>query len=150
VDNKIQALALVIDDNLADIQLFKTAWTNAGHDQSIAIYSCNSCEEAMVWLHEDIPDSCVITGVLVELMLFDSANRSAVDVLSALPLLWEVPVISWSALDLSRKQTDRIRKLASRVWTKPRDLMAWSAFAQRFFNVLDRRSAASSSRFPAI
>jgi len=73
----IQPILLVVDDNLADIALLETAWMHAGHDKTIGIFVCNSYDEAMVWLRDDIPHSYVISGVLVDLMLRDGVGTAA-------------------------------------------------------------------------
>jgi CheY-like chemotaxis protein len=109
-----------------------------------------SCDEAMLWLRAGVPPGHAVVGVLVDLMLLGTAGHAAVDVLSALPLLKAVPVISWSGIDFGEKQTARIRQSATRVWTKPQDWTAWSAFVRRFSDLLKRQSTASSSRYPAV
>jgi CheY-like chemotaxis protein len=141
----IKSFVLVVDNSLSDIDLLETAWSNAGFHQSIGIYSCTSCEEAMIWLHEEIPQDYVVTGVLVDLMLFDVAGTAAVDVLSAVPLLQDVPIVTWCGIDLGPKQTDRIKKSSTRVWKKPNDWSEYADFIRRFYNVLDGRATASRS-----
>jgi CheY-like chemotaxis protein len=144
-----QPVLLVIDDNSSDIALLESAWMQAGHDKSIGIYSCASYRAAMVWLLKDMIPGQVISGVLVDLMLFDETGRSAVDRLSELQILKDVPVISWIGIDLGQKLTDRIRKSSTRVWRKPSNWLAWGEFIRRFHNVVDKSSTASSARYPS-
>jgi CheY-like chemotaxis protein len=140
----IHSIALVIDDNPAELDLLTIGWTNAGHDQSISIHSCTSCKEAVFWLHEWKTPNHVVSGVLVDLMLFDAAGRAAVDVLSELPMLDAVPIIVWTGIDFAAEQTSRIRKSATRVWKKPGSWSGYGDFIRRFYNVLDSRNAPSS------
>lgn len=138
------SIALVIDDNPAELDLLTIGWTNAGHDHSIAIHSCTSCKEALFWLHEWKTPAHVVSGVLVDLMLFDAAGRAAVDVISELPILSEVPIIVWTGIAFEEKQTARIKKSATRVWKKPGGWSEYGEFIRRFHNVLDSRNAQSS------
>jgi CheY-like chemotaxis protein len=144
------SLVLVIDDNPADIELFETAWAPVGRHHSIDIHACTSCNEAVRWLRDGVPPGHAVVGALVDLMLFDAAGHAAVDIISALPLLNGVPVISWSGIDIGATQTDRIRKSATRVWTKPHNWTAWSAFVRRFSDLLNRQSAPARSCHSAL
>jgi CheY-like chemotaxis protein len=143
---KRQPIVLVIDDNLSDIALLEMAWTEAGHDKAIGLHACTSLREAMTWLCEEIPDCYVISGVLVDLMLFDGAGRSAVDRLAESPVLKDVPMVSWLGIELTQRVTDRIRKSATRVWKKPDSWSAWPDFINRFHALLDRRAPSSGTR----
>src|SRR5580700_3736415 len=87
---------LVLDDNLGDIDLLSTAWTEAAHDQAIGIHACTSCDQAMAWLAGGQPPGSVLSGALVDLMLFDRGGRAAVDMLAEQPLLKQVPIIAWT------------------------------------------------------
>jgi CheY-like chemotaxis protein len=139
----IQPIVLVIDDNDSDIALLETAWMHAGYDETIGICACTSYAQALTWLRDEIPCIHVISGVLVDLMLGDEAGISAVDRLSEMPILTNVPVISWIGGEFGQKFTDRMRKSTTRVWTKPSDWLGWSDFTRRFYNVLDGRSTPS-------
>lgn len=140
----MRSIALVIDDNPAELDLLTIAWTNAGHDQSIAIHSCTSCKEAVFWLRNWRTPNHVVSGVLVDLMLFDAAGRAAVDVISEMPILDDVPIIVWTGIDFAEEQTARIKKSATRVWKKPGNWSGYGDFTRRLFNVLDSRNAPSS------
>jgi CheY-like chemotaxis protein len=142
----IQPILLVVDDNLADIALLETAWMHAGHDKTIGIFVCNSYDEAMVWLRDDIPHSYVISGVLVDLMLRDGVGTAAVNRLSALPILKDVPVISWIGSEIGQTVTESITSSSIRVWEKPRNWLGWSDFIRRFHQLLDVRSKSSRTR----
>jgi hypothetical protein len=141
----IQPIVLVIDKSLLDIALFETTWMQAGHDNEIGVIACTTYQEAMTLLCDEIPAKNVISGVLVDLMLFDEAGRSAVDRLSDLPILRDVPVISWIGIDLGKRLTNTITESATHVWTKPCDWLAWSDFIHRFKNVVGSRSSTSST-----
>jgi hypothetical protein len=138
---------LVLDDNLGDIDLLTTAWSEAEHDQAISIHSCTSCDMAMLWLGGGLPRGCVVSGALVDFMLFDGAGRAAVDVLGELQILKNVPLIAWSGVDAGRRQTDR-RTKPVRMWKKPRDWTAYADFTLRLYNALCRRSTTSSTKLP--
>jgi CheY-like chemotaxis protein len=140
----MHSIALVIDDNPAELDLITIGWTNAGHDQSIAIHTCTSCKEAVFWLHEWKTPNHVVSGVLVDLMLFDASGRAAVDVMSDLPVLIDVPIIAWTGIDFAEEQMARIKKSAARVWKKPGTWSGYGDFIRRFYNVLDSRNASSS------
>ena len=133
--NDSQPVLLVIDDNASDIALLETAWMHAGHDKSIGIHSCASYRAAISWLYNDKLPGQEIRGVLVDLMLFGESGTSAVDLLSALPMLTDVPVISWIGIDLGQRLTDRIRKSATRVWKKPANWLAWGDYLRFEFGI---------------
>jgi CheY-like chemotaxis protein len=138
---------LVLDDNLGDIDLLATAWTEAEHDQAMGIHSCTSCDEAMDWLGGGIPQGFVVSGALVDLMLFDSAGRAAIDVLGEQQILKNVPIIAWTGINVGKLQTDRMKK-ALRVWKKPGDWTAYADFTLRLYNAIGRCSSGSSTRLP--
>lgn len=118
---------------------------DAGYDQSIGIFACHSYEEALNWLRYEMPVAYVICGALVNLMLLDGYQTSGVDRLSELPILKDVPVISWVGVELGQTVTDRIRVSTTRVWEKPSNWLAWSDFIRRFHKFLDRRSKSSNT-----
>jgi CheY-like chemotaxis protein len=139
-------MALVIDDNPADIDLLVAAWTAAGLGESIGIHSCSTYEQALRWLRDGVPAGATVSGVLVDLMLFDAAGMLVVDTMSELPLLRGIPIISWSGINLGKVQTSRIKKSAARVWQKPVDWPSHAAFIRRFHDVITGRASSSSAR----
>lgn len=143
------ATVLVLDDNLGDIDLLTTAWTEAAHDQAIAIHACTSCDQALAWLDGGLPPGGVVSGALVDLMLFDRAGRAAVDMLAEQHVLKQVPIIAWTGIEVGKRRTDRLSK-ALRVWKKPRDWTAYADFTLRLYQALSRRSSGSSTRLPTV
>jgi CheY-like chemotaxis protein len=141
-----RSIVLVIDDNAADIELLEAAWAEAGLSKSIIIQPCSSYEQALAWLRDGIPADSSITGILVDLMLFDAAGIMVVDKMSELPQLKGIPIISWSGISLGKVQTNRLKKSATRVWQKPGDWPGFAAFTRRFHNVITGRASSSSSR----
>jgi hypothetical protein len=143
-----QPVLLIIDNCLLDIALFETAWKQAGHDEEISIFVCFSCQEAMTWLCDEIPGNYMISGVLVDLMLSDEGGKAAIDSLNDMPMLKNVPLVSWVEVDKRQGQTDQIRKSDTPVWNKPSDWQAWSDFTRRIRNVLDSRSPGFNPAIP--
>lgn len=139
---------LVLDDNLADIELLATAWTQAGHDQSIGIHPCTSCEEAVGWLRGRVFPSGAVSGALVDLMLFDDRGKAAFDILAAQSILKSLPIIAWTGIELGQRHTDRMKQSAIRVWKKPGNWTAYADFSLRLYTALNRRSSGSTTRLP--
>jgi CheY-like chemotaxis protein len=140
-----QSIALVIDDDLADLDLLAIGWANAGHDASIAIHTCTSSKEAIFLLHVWKTPGIVVSGVLVDLMLVDADGCAAVDVMSALPILNDVPIIAWSDGEDEEKASVRLARPSTRVWKKPGNWSEYADFIRRFRTLLDGRSTACST-----
>lgn len=126
------ATILILDDNLGDIHLLTTAWTEGRYDETVGIHACTACTEAVDWLANGKPPSCVVRGVLVNLMLYDADGRAASDLLGEQPALEKVPIIAWTGLDVGKWHTDRMRR-TRRIWKKPNNWLAFADFTQRLY-----------------
>jgi CheY-like chemotaxis protein len=129
---------IVIDDNISDIELFKFAWSNAGYNKTDGIRDYTRVNEAISLFSSSMAPKHMVSGILVDLLLFDAAGSAVVDIISGMSILRGIPVISWTGIDFGRHQTDRIRKSSTQVWTKPTKWMDWSIFVSRFYGVLNR------------
>jgi hypothetical protein len=139
----LRSTVIVLDDNLADIELLATAWTQAGHDQSIGIHPCASCGEALLWLSNAAFEGSMVNGALVDLMLFDDQGRMAIDILGEQLIMRDLPVIAWSGIEMGKRQTDRMRKSPILIWKKPGNWTAYADFTLRLYSMLSSRSSGS-------